>query len=765
MLVMVSLVAVAGVMVLWRPVGRQIALTVLIVWLLLVGLTWLLRSYRAPREYWQRLEGESWAEERLARLGGRRWFQKSLVAVLAIASLLLTVVWVHHAIGAPLGLTALVVWVFGFAVAMLAFGSRKFERLHNQVGLALVSGLVLAAAALMVNVAVEQALGNSARERREADTKLAINRRDQLIFRSENLSEFSLAGMSFATPIDREPFDFSYATMNGVHLENADLRRAVLRDTELAGAAICGADLGGADLSRANLSDAHLENAKLPGTRLMGAKLHRAYLGGADLSNADLSGADLTDLMPSGESGPAKGSGDSEAAAIGRTDPCATSEGRAGVVLAAAILTDARLVNADLSGADLTDAVLEGADLTGTNLQNAKVTARQLDGTRIMSGETICPDGTRATLSSLGKYNCRGNLGDQPDPPEPVEAVLAIESTAPRGTPVGRVGRAALGEERVQFELVSICPFPADDQEEGDAAADCLGSDEWPLTVGVYDGLLRVARSFSAGERLTVDVLVSPLGETANTDGDQPSCDSQEGMRGEACILEFDVAGVARNPVDTTLEFLVRADAGSGTRVGRIELEDAVLASGSDRFRIVETGDDQQEIVVDGVLEADTTYELVAQTGPEVESQQTLRMMVSVYPRNDPPELVVPVGPVEVSGRAQVGEVVGLVEATDSDEGDVLLFRIVSSERAPGRCDDDAVFGALDEQSWGFTIDPSTGELAVRLPLAQMAGCHRVGIEARDSAVDTGAGYQELLLEVAQVQRATGDQRLRKASW
>jgi hypothetical protein len=77
--------------------------------------------------------------------------------------------------------------------------------------------------------------------------------------------------------------DVTNAFLEGVRLENGELRRSVM----------AGADLKGADLSHANLDSSYLHSTNLRQANLTGANFHDVNLSGGDLTGADLSGADL----------------------------------------------------------------------------------------------------------------------------------------------------------------------------------------------------------------------------------------------------------------------------------------------------------------------------------------------------------------------------------------------------------------------------------------------------------------------------------------
>ncbi len=197
-----------------------------------------------------------------------------LLAVATLAAIAAVIVRLRPDPG--LWISLLVVWlVFWLALWLVAFVSK--EPSAKDIGVALLTGLVLAGAAFVLNFVLEEALASRDRERREAETKLAINRRDQFVFRGEDFREFDLQGMALVSS-GGERFDLSFADLTDADLSQAELRRVLLRN-----AVLIGANLRAADLADANMRDADLT--------------------GADFTEANLSGADLTGAAGFDETG------------------------------------------------------------------------------------------------------------------------------------------------------------------------------------------------------------------------------------------------------------------------------------------------------------------------------------------------------------------------------------------------------------------------------------------------------------------------------
>ena len=732
-------------------------------------------------ENWGKRPEDTLTARTIVGRGKESWRGKLLFGLVVAAAALLWIIWNGRQVKSPQSLAWAAFLIFFFALGMLAIGSRRSRMLHNQIGLALVSGLVLALAAFVVNLAIEDALVTNARDRREAETKLAINRREQWIFRSEDLEGLTFSGMSFTRPAEEEPFDFSYAKMAGIGLEDADLRKAVLRNADLRDASMCGANLAGADLSRAVLNGAHLEGSSLSNARLIGTQLRGARLGGADLTDADLTdadltgadltgadltGADLNQAVPSGDDAePTDTSVDKPAgtATSNQPEPASCGNSDSG---------DRRAP----TGTDLTGAVLEGADLSGADLTGAIIASDQLDKV-IVSHDTTCPNGQLATPDDDrgGEASCRDATGQNEKPESDPKKLLTVKPTTPIGFPVGRVARTAGVGGTFKFELLRVTCLPKDQ---------CDDRDSLPFSVDA-DGVLRVVSPLTPEVEYTLTVGVNSAGEQESQQEVPSECGPAEKEVDGVCEFEILIFVEKADPIDTRLQFLVPADVDPGTPIARIkdlapsdtsgpggEQAIPILTTGDDRFRIqeVQTEDNgtQEEtspewvVVVDSVLEANSTYEVVVQSGPNVDPPWTVRIAVPVFPRNDPPEITVASETLVLSRTAQVGDVVGTVEATDPNRNDALLFTIISSERAVGKCDDDHPSFPLHPMRRPFSIDPSSGVIRVRIPLMALPGCHRIQIEVRDDAAESQAHTATLLVQVTDELPAPKDSGL---SW
>jgi hypothetical protein len=87
--------------------------------------------------------------------------------------------------------------------------------------------------------------------------------------------------------------DVSWAFLQGLKLERANLLRADLSATDLRGSDLRSADFTNADMHSANLRNSNLENASFQDANMKDVDLGGSDLAGARLDDADISGADL----------------------------------------------------------------------------------------------------------------------------------------------------------------------------------------------------------------------------------------------------------------------------------------------------------------------------------------------------------------------------------------------------------------------------------------------------------------------------------------
>ncbi len=181
--------------------------------------------------------------------------------------------------------------------------------------------------------------------------------------------------------------DLSFAHLDGAYLSEARLDGADLRSAHLDGAYLSEACLDSADLSYASLDGAYLgfaslDRADLHAARFNGASLHAAHLNGAALSRASLDRADLSFAKLHGaklRSAHLDGASIFSAHLDGADLRAARLDS---VELRLAKLHGADLRNAKLHGADLCDADLSNANLRNANLRNANLSFATLDGVR-----------------------------------------------------------------------------------------------------------------------------------------------------------------------------------------------------------------------------------------------------------------------------------------------------------------------------------------------------------------------------------------------
>jgi uncharacterized protein YjbI with pentapeptide repeats len=169
--------------------------------------------------------------------------------------------------------------------------SRGEAGCRTDLGIALMTGTLVAFAVLVVQILFEVRLS-----RLESERQAAQESRNQILKRQADRQSLGLAvGIQRdLRGIDLRGRDLSGFFLARKQLNDAQLANAGLEDAFLAGSDLTGADLRGAHLSGANLDDSTLEGAVLTGADLRGALLRAARLRDADLSQADLRGAVLT---------------------------------------------------------------------------------------------------------------------------------------------------------------------------------------------------------------------------------------------------------------------------------------------------------------------------------------------------------------------------------------------------------------------------------------------------------------------------------------
>lgn len=206
---------------------------------------------------------------------------------------------------AVLGLGTAVVATVVVPGVLLWWPSRGERASRSDLGVALMTGTVIAFAVLAVQVLFELRLSRLEEDRaaaqasRDAAEALEADRRDLSMtiglsrdLRGIDLRARDLSGFYMAKK-DLRGVQFIDARLENAVLWKANLEKADLRGARLNGAMLDDAALTGAWLSRADLRGASLRGAKLRGADLSRADLRSAELQGARFAGAALDGADL----------------------------------------------------------------------------------------------------------------------------------------------------------------------------------------------------------------------------------------------------------------------------------------------------------------------------------------------------------------------------------------------------------------------------------------------------------------------------------------
>jgi hypothetical protein len=171
---------------------------------------------------------------------------------------------------------------------------RKDAGKRSDLGVALMTGTLVAFAVLVVQILFELRL-----DRLEEDRQVAQDARNEILRRQAEHQSLALAiGLQQdLTGLDLKGRDLSGLFLGRKRLVHAQLEESNLEGAFLSGSNLTDANLRGARLPDANLDDTRLELAILTRADLRGARLRGARMANADLSQADLRGAELTDAV------------------------------------------------------------------------------------------------------------------------------------------------------------------------------------------------------------------------------------------------------------------------------------------------------------------------------------------------------------------------------------------------------------------------------------------------------------------------------------
>jgi len=163
--------------------------------------------------------------------------------------------------------------------------SRGESTSQRELGMALMTGTVIAFAVLAVQGLFELRLARLEDERTNAQAA-----RDLRLAEQADRRDLSV---TIGLQRDLREIDLRERDLHDFFMANKDLRRAQFIDARLENVVFFGANLERADFRRARMSGAMLEEARLKRAWLTRADLRGASFEGAFLEEADLSGADL----------------------------------------------------------------------------------------------------------------------------------------------------------------------------------------------------------------------------------------------------------------------------------------------------------------------------------------------------------------------------------------------------------------------------------------------------------------------------------------
>jgi uncharacterized protein YjbI with pentapeptide repeats len=185
------------------------------------------------------------------------------------------------------------------------------------------------------------------------------------------------------------------ALQGSTGLVGADLQQIDLPQIHLKQANLSRVNFSGANLREANLREATLHRADLSGANLSQASLTGADLRGVNFRGANLTGADLSESRMAME----KAGRDAPRVQVGASLYPALRANLSHALLTKAKLREANLVGADLGGAQLQGADLTKANLSYANLQGADLTGATLTEAALIGANLQGADLTGATLT------------------------------------------------------------------------------------------------------------------------------------------------------------------------------------------------------------------------------------------------------------------------------------------------------------------------------------------------------------------------------
>jgi uncharacterized protein YjbI with pentapeptide repeats len=166
---------------------------------------------------------------------------------------------------------------------------RKDDVSRSDLGVALMTGALIAVAVLAIQVSIDDKARKRDESRQVADARqsfeLTLSLQQDLT--GIRLDGEDLRGIHFHGK-KLEGASLIGSVMDEVVLAEANLTEATLRDAKLEGA-----DMTGVQAEHADFEGAHLEGAVLTRSRLRGAKFNRAHLETAELRDAVLLFADF----------------------------------------------------------------------------------------------------------------------------------------------------------------------------------------------------------------------------------------------------------------------------------------------------------------------------------------------------------------------------------------------------------------------------------------------------------------------------------------
>lgn len=190
-----------------------------------------------------------------------------------------------------LGAAILLVGIVLVPGLLLVWPSRRDPNRRADLGVALLTGALVAFTVLALQLFFELRFSELENEREAERARLELGRQAE---RERSDRELSMR-LAISSQKELSGMKLVGEDLSGFYFGGKDLTWAQMQEIKLVGAVLDEVDLANADLSRGDLTGAYLRGATLRRAILVGATLNGAQATATDFTDADLRGASLLD--------------------------------------------------------------------------------------------------------------------------------------------------------------------------------------------------------------------------------------------------------------------------------------------------------------------------------------------------------------------------------------------------------------------------------------------------------------------------------------